>query len=430
MAESVTFTSLGELIKEKRINLGLSLSELSRKTGVSKGILSKIESGETKRPELRNLKLIADGLQIPYDDVIELYIKIEHRMSIFEDFLWEAIDISSPSLIEKVAVKFLEDSKKDTFESLEGIFAIANTIKNNDARLALYNTIIKYARVHGIPMYIAKGLYQKYLIDRQDLKRMDKSFKDGEEILHYVDFLSHQDRVTYYYRMALQAFSLRKYEECIVLGNKGHTEDLATNELKEHVALAICNSYFYMGKFAQLEEHLQEYENLGYRFISERAKYLRAIILAKTGRQHEAVPLLKECVEEAPDNHRLHRVNQLLEALHTIKDMSALQQILEHEEENTLIEIITPYKYLELGKYYQLKGKFLLSCDKFDNGIDAYLQGMKFLGKINAINGMIKLSEDIFAHHYEKGKKMELPLLKKLMELYNMVNKGEKEGDN
>ncbi|ATO51117.1 helix-turn-helix transcriptional regulator [Brevibacillus laterosporus] len=59
MAESLTFTSLGELIKEKREEFGITLSELSRRTGVSKGIIQKIESGETKRPELRNLKLIA-----------------------------------------------------------------------------------------------------------------------------------------------------------------------------------------------------------------------------------------------------------------------------------------------------------------------------------------------------------------------------------
>ncbi|MGG1268711.1 helix-turn-helix transcriptional regulator [Brevibacillus laterosporus] len=40
----------------------MTLSELSRRTGVSKGIISKIESGETKRPELKNLKLIADTI--------------------------------------------------------------------------------------------------------------------------------------------------------------------------------------------------------------------------------------------------------------------------------------------------------------------------------------------------------------------------------
>ncbi|MED2002532.1 helix-turn-helix transcriptional regulator [Brevibacillus laterosporus] len=56
MSVSLTFTTLGELIKEKRTELSISLSEVSRVTGISKGVLSKIENDETKRPELRTLK--------------------------------------------------------------------------------------------------------------------------------------------------------------------------------------------------------------------------------------------------------------------------------------------------------------------------------------------------------------------------------------
>ena len=57
MVDSLTFTTLGELIRGKRADMGLSLSELGRMTGISKGVLSKIENDETKRPELRTLKL-------------------------------------------------------------------------------------------------------------------------------------------------------------------------------------------------------------------------------------------------------------------------------------------------------------------------------------------------------------------------------------
>ncbi|MGG3871459.1 helix-turn-helix domain-containing protein [Brevibacillus laterosporus] len=58
MSVSLTFTTLGELIKRKRVEIGISLSEVSRMTGISKGVISKIESGETKSPELRTLKPI------------------------------------------------------------------------------------------------------------------------------------------------------------------------------------------------------------------------------------------------------------------------------------------------------------------------------------------------------------------------------------
>ena len=104
MAESLTFTSLGELVKEKREEFGITLSELSRRTGVSKGIISKIESGETKRPELRNLKLIADAINIPYEDIIDRYIDVELRIDILEAFLAEAVEIANISLLTKVAI--------------------------------------------------------------------------------------------------------------------------------------------------------------------------------------------------------------------------------------------------------------------------------------------------------------------------------------
>ncbi|MGG0792881.1 helix-turn-helix transcriptional regulator [Brevibacillus laterosporus] len=80
MSVSLTFTTLGELIKGKRVEIGISLSEVSRMTGISKGVLSKIESGDTKRPELRTLKPIADVLEIPYEEIIERYVEIEHRI--------------------------------------------------------------------------------------------------------------------------------------------------------------------------------------------------------------------------------------------------------------------------------------------------------------------------------------------------------------
>ncbi|PPB02415.1 helix-turn-helix domain-containing protein [Brevibacillus laterosporus] len=430
MSDILASTTLGELIKETREEFGITLSELSRRTGVSKGIISKIESGETKRPELRNLKLIADTINIPYEEIIDRYVDVELRPDILETFLAEAVEITNISLLTKVAIKFLGNPKKDTYTMLEHLYNLTSTLEDTEARLTLYNVIVKYARQHGVPKYIAKGLYQKYMIEIQNIKRVENTFRDGEEILYYTNFLSKEERINFYYQMAFHAHGIEKYEKCIELGKMGHAEDTTSNEIKERVALAICNSYFYMDKFSELEEHLQEYERLGYIFISERSKYLRAIILAKTGQHQEAVPLLKECVEEAPDNHRLHRVNQLLEVLHKIKDLSSLQQVLEHEEKNTFVKIITPYKYLELGKYFRHKGKYLLKCGKSDEGINAYLQGIQFLSNINAINGILDFSKDIFKHYCEQGKDLDLSLLKKLIEVYNMVNKGEKEGDN
>ncbi|WP_240470124.1 helix-turn-helix domain-containing protein [Brevibacillus laterosporus] len=167
MSVNLTFTTLGELIKEKRLSLEMSLSDLGRVTGVSKGVISKIESGETKRPELRTLKPIADVLEITYEEIIDLYVDMQLRDDVLEGFLAEAIEIANISLLTKVAKKFLENPKKDTYTLLEELYNLTASLKNNEVRVSLYNTIIKYARAHGESQYIAKGLSKVYDRERR-----------------------------------------------------------------------------------------------------------------------------------------------------------------------------------------------------------------------------------------------------------------------
>lgn len=225
--------------------------------------------------------------------------------------------------------------------------------------------------------------------------------------------------------MSFDAHDIKKYEKCIELGKMGHAEDETKNELKERVALAICNSYFRMKNFSSLEEHLKMFEELGYRFIIDRTKTFLSVILSKKGKYQEAIPLLKECVEEATKNHRIHRVNELLEALLSINDVDSVQQVIEREEKSFSFDFNNVYNFSGLGKYFKYKGAFLVDCDLFNEGMESYLQSMYYYSKINDKKGIMKCQEDIYKYHYEKGRIMELPLLKKLTEVYNMVNKGD-----
>lgn len=62
---------------------------------------------------------------------------------------------------------------------------------------------------NGVPQFIANGLFQQYMIEREDLKRLEESLRIGEEILHYINFLSCEDTITYYYRMGLHAYNIK-----------------------------------------------------------------------------------------------------------------------------------------------------------------------------------------------------------------------------
>ncbi|PPA80757.1 transcriptional regulator [Brevibacillus laterosporus] len=426
---NLTYTTIGELIRHKRKEKGLKLSEVSRMAGVSKGIISRIETGEIKNPRMKSIKPIADVLGMPYEELIEYYIQLEHRNAILKDLLMEVAEFSNLPLIEKVAMRFLENSKKSTDELLRNLIEIAGTFENDEVRLTFYNTIIKYARSHGESQYIAKGLYEKYMIEREDLKNLEDSFKVGEEVLHYVDFLSQEEKISLYYRMSLHAHNIKKYDKCVQLGEVGHTEDTTINDLGERVALAVCNSYLRLDNFSKLEEHLEMYERLGYQFIIERTKIFRSIILSKTGQYKEAIPLLTECVKEAEEINRLPRINSLLEALLSANDLDSIRLILNQEEKNTLVKVFTPYKYSELGKYFKYKGAFLVKCGLFNEGIEAYVKGMDFYSNINDRSGIMECSEMIYNHLYEQSKEMNLGLLKKMKEVYNIVNNGDGRGD-
>ncbi|ADU29906.1 helix-turn-helix domain-containing protein [Evansella cellulosilytica] len=56
---------IGEIIRKKRKERGISLSELSRMTGVSKSYLSYIERGMKKNPSIEVIKRIFHSLNLP-----------------------------------------------------------------------------------------------------------------------------------------------------------------------------------------------------------------------------------------------------------------------------------------------------------------------------------------------------------------------------
>nr|WP_258399044.1 hypothetical protein [Brevibacillus laterosporus] len=131
--------------------------------------------------------------------------------------------------------------------------------------------------------------------------------RDGEEIAYYVDFLSLEEQITFYYRMALHAHNIKKYEKCIKLGQTGMNEDKTNNDLKESVALAMCNSFVEFEDHASLHLHLDECKKKEYRFIIECINYYRAIILSQRGDYEKAIPLLQVCLEEVKGIRRLYR---------------------------------------------------------------------------------------------------------------------------
>lgn len=417
------YTTIGELIKKYREQASLTISHLGILTGLSKGVISKIELGETKRPELKTIKAIATVLAIPYQEIVGYYIEVEQRVEALHELLLEVIEFANIPLVSKVALKLLQSPQGETMATLDRLFQLTEPIKRLDIKLLLYSIIIKYAREHGIPRYIAKGLLQKYLLERQDLKRLEETFKSGEELLHYVDFLSTKERITFYFRLGLHAHNTKKYVQCIHLCETGLKEDKSSNELKARAYLAMINSYLIMGNVEAVENHLPIYESFQYGFVAESSKLTRAIVKARKREYQAAIPMLKQCFQEISAHSRIHVANELLQVYFQMEEMDSIARLLDQESEILSLDATTPYKHSSLGDYYRYKGAYLIKTGKFAEGEASYLQSMLAYGEIRAYEEITECMNEILSHYAARGKVIELHSVQKLSEVYNKICK-------
>ncbi len=419
--EVLMYTTMGELIQKKREQATLKLSELARISGVSKGVISKIENGDTKRPEFKTILPIAKALHIPFVQIIEHYIEVEQRPEVLREILMEAIQLSNLPLASKVALKFLQSTYEDSYTLVEQLYEIAGSVTDTAARLTLYDRIIKYARERGMLQFLAKALLQKYLIERLDLKRMEESFRAGEEITHYVDFLSLEERITFYFRMALQAYAIKKYKQCIELCEAGLALETVDTELKARAYLAMINSFSRLGNYDAVENHLEVFGNFRYDFVEEATKLTRAITKARKKEYGVAVPLLKECLEKIGDNSRIHVVNELLEIYFQTGDIASIAELIEKEKEVLTFDPKTPYKHLSLGRYFRYKGAFQAKTGSLEEGMESYLNSLLTYGEVSAFQEIAECMNDILTHFLLGSKAIDFCYVQKLKDVYNRI---------
>ncbi|MCP3775099.1 helix-turn-helix transcriptional regulator [Paenibacillus sp. MZ04-78.2] len=418
--------TIADFIFQLRKKKNLTYAKLEELTGVRSAVLHKIESGATKHPEYKTVKALVRALPVHYEQIIKAYIEEERGIETLFEILRDIISRKNVSLIPMVATRLLQSSQKKTEESLQRLFDFTGTLNGSSIKVLLYTVIIKYSREHGVSAFVGKGTFKKYLINRSNLSLLDETFREGEEVLHYADFLAQEEKCIYYYRMALHAYALKKYDKCIELGKSGHAVDTKHSELKEQVALAICNSLGHQGNYEMLIEHVALYEKLNYQIIIERSKYFRAISLTGTEKYSDALPLLKECLDEVQGEKRLPRLNMLLEVLFKLNDDGSIGTIFNQDEEQLFpFENGTPYQYSEIGKYYKFKGKYFTKKGMVEQAIDSYLLSTNYFAKINAyqesVRSTVELSNDIFTSLYLDKKLMKFELLEKVRRVYNGV---------
>jgi len=415
------YQTFGEGMRKRRQDKNLSLSQLSKMTGVSKGVISKIECGETRKPEWRTIKPLAISLQIPWEEVIGYYAEVERRPKILLDLLSKSISLRQTPLIKKVALRFIQLPTEDSYELMEKLYECSRLVNDLPSRLTLFNLIVSYARERGMQKYLAKGLLQIYLVQRQDLKKLGESFQVGEEVLHYIVFLAQEERIDFLYKLALQAYALKKYEKCIALSKAGIREDQGSSELKARGYLAMINSLSRLGRYKAVERHLEQFQQLPYSFVTEATLLTRAILHARRQEYQVAIPLLKECLDTSSPSSKIHVVNELLDIFLTINNVKACEELFHQEKEWLYVNLQTPYKHLSVGKYYRFKGFHQMKAGYVDEGFESYSKSLLVYAKLNAFFEMNECINDILAHFVACSKAITVKQIEQLQRVYQQI---------
>ncbi|WP_094700318.1 helix-turn-helix domain-containing protein [Brevibacillus laterosporus] len=387
-SSTLLYTTLGEYIRNQRIEMGLSLSELSRRTYVSKGVLSKIESGETRHPQLRTLKAIGDVINMPKDKLIDMYITDEKNLNVIQELLEDAISLNNLETVKKVALHFLSSPEEDSYVLMQRLFDITSEVANSTTKLELYSVIIQYARERGMQGYLAKGLLYSYLIERDDFTRLGATYLSAKYMLHYLEFLSTEERVIAYYKLGVHAFNLGYFEETIELCMHVVEEYTAEDNFKAGALIAIFNSYYHLGDYTMAERYLDIFSKMPHSDGQLQGNILKTALDVKSGKINidVAIQNLQECLILASDtkNHYLHIANELYQLLMTKNDIDAMEKLEEVEENIKDIKLATPYKRSELALFYKLKGDFYARKELYREASDYYVKSLVEYGKMGS----------------------------------------------
>lgn len=376
--------TISDIIFQLRKDRNLTYANLEEFTGVSIPVLHKIESGITKRPEFKTVKAITTAFPDFYKEIIECYITIENRTEVLYEVLQDVLSSEKPLLVSKVALRLLENPGNETEDSLQRLYYFMQEVSDSSLRLELCNVIVKYSRERGITTFIVKGLLQKYLIERLDLKRLEQTFQNGLEIVHYIDFLSDEEKVAYFFRMALHAHNTKKYRECIEFCESGMVLEKKDSELKARAHLSMINSHLVLKNYDKVENLLDVFEKYEFDFVYEAARITRAVTKARKGEYNIAVPLLEKYFEELSQQYRIHIADELFEIYIKRNDINSCSKLLERE--NEMLEALPqlPHTFKVLGKYYRHKGHYQLTVGLIDEGVKSFGKSLQYLTKINA----------------------------------------------
>ncbi|WCF09154.1 helix-turn-helix domain-containing protein [Paenibacillus thiaminolyticus] len=380
--------NLGELIQYHRQKKKMSLAKLQEAVGLDKGSLSRIENSEIKRPDFQSILSIAAVLDIPHNDIVEQYIEIGHKSEVIYNILQNELKtVAHPSLILKIAAKFLESPNEDTLYLVGKLYRDIGSIDNDGIKLSLYDFIIDYSRSHGIMPYIAKGLYQKYMIERNDFSRLKETYYSGKYILHYIDFLSKDERNELYYKLGIHAYNLRSYGDSISHCKRVLAEDSGQSLHKIYALGILRDAYFGIGEYKEAEMYSEQYKQfnaLDYPHIKEHVVLMDALLAAKKGNVNHAIEQLSLFLESCSEMAAISALRQLLQLYLKQNNHEGVKNVLNKcEKISPVTANNNPLICSRYADYLRVKGECYLALGDFEQCISLMVESASWYSKIS-----------------------------------------------
>jgi len=111
-------TTLAQALRQFRKDAGLSLRDLAERSGINRGAISRLESGERVQPRAETLKRLAEALGIPTED---LYAaagwKVPNELPSFTPYLRTKYGHLPADKLSELEAIFQEISKEQDAET-------------------------------------------------------------------------------------------------------------------------------------------------------------------------------------------------------------------------------------------------------------------------------------------------------------------------
>ncbi|MDR0267276.1 MAG: transcriptional regulator [Paenibacillus sp.] len=355
------------------------------------------------------------ALNIPIETLVDYYVEVENRsdhlMRIYETALTQA---GSIEIIRKVAAKYLESQNEDSQELTDKLFESIGHIEDTSIKISLYDLIIDYSRSHGIMPYIAKGLYQKYLIERNNFDRLKETYYSGKYVLNYMNFLIQEQQIELYYKLGVHAYNLRLYRESVDFCKRILAEDNGTSPYRVHALGVLRDSYYRLGKFEESELYFLQFKQFCYPNKHEQSTLMEALFNAKRGHTTLAIEQLQTFLKTCSDAFILSTANDLIRLYLEQNNTEGIKSVLENSRIIPIVDKLNPFDYYKYGEYFRLIGEYFSIIDDFDKSISHLLKGAAYFSKINDSDKEKECLNKIMRIHTENNLTMGDHILKKL----------------